>query len=206
MRASVVGRMSSAARYKIPLPPPVLGALVAMENFLQRKGFWLLALASVLYYTAYYDTGLSLTGERGSNVLIAQRLLAGERPFVDLFPGYNLLWFYPMTAVYAVVGPHWLATRIYFLVIAVVTALMGYSLVRRVTGQAWLALLAGVFMVLIPGAIFRNYMGFIGFAPPCCCCGPTFSSREVPADRSHGWSWPARDWLFASFCASSPAC
>jgi len=155
--------MSSAARYKIPpLPPPVLGALVAMENFLQRKGFWLLALASVLYYTAYYDTGLSLTGERGSNVLIAQRLLAGERPFVDFFPGYNLLWFYPMTAIYAVVGPHWLATRIYFLVIAVVTALMGYSLVRRVTGQAWLALIAGVFMVLMPGAIFRNYMGFIG--------------------------------------------
>jgi hypothetical protein len=34
--------------------------------------------------------------------------------------------------------------------------------VRRVTGQAWLALVTGVFMVLMPGAIFRNYMGLIG--------------------------------------------
>ena len=146
----------------MPLPPSALNSLAAVENFLQRRGFWILALAALFYYGSYYDTGLTLTGERGSNVLIAQRILAGERPFIDVFPGYNLLWFYPMSAIYAVIGPHWLATRIYFLLLAVVTALMGYALVRRATGRAWLAMIAGVFMVLMPGAIFRNYMGFIG--------------------------------------------
>ena len=145
-----------------PISKLVHGKLSSLENFLQSWGCLLLGLAAVVYYASYYDTGFSLTGERGSNVLIATRILAGERPFVDLFPGYNLLWFYPMTAIYAVLGPHWLATRIYFLLVALATGLMGYTLVRRVTGQAWLALIAGVFMVLMPGAIFRNYMGFIG--------------------------------------------
>lgn len=138
------------------------GKMGALENFLREWGFWLLALSAIVYYASYYDTGLTLTGERGSNVLIAMRILGGERPFVDVFPGYNLLWFYPISGLYAVLGPHWLATRIYFLVLAVLTALMGYALVRRVTGQAWLALIAGIFIMLMPGAIFRNYMGFIG--------------------------------------------
>jgi 4-amino-4-deoxy-L-arabinose transferase-like glycosyltransferase len=132
------------------------------ELFLDKWGFWILAAAAVAYYGLYFDCGLMMTGEQGSNALIAMRILEGERPFVDLFTGYNLLWFYPITGLFAVLGPHWLAMRICFLLLAVVTALMGYSLVRRVTGQAWLALIAGFFMTLMPGAIFRNYMGFIG--------------------------------------------
>lgn len=153
--------MSLLVKKSMPLSS-VRDGLIAVESFLQRRGFWILALVALGYYASYCATGLTLTGERGSNVLIAQRILAGERPFVDLFPGYNLLWFYPMSALYVIIGPHWLATRLYFLVLAVATALMGYALVKRVTGQVWLALLAGAFMVLMPGAIFRNYMGFIG--------------------------------------------
>jgi 4-amino-4-deoxy-L-arabinose transferase-like glycosyltransferase len=129
---------------------------------LDKRGFWLLLAAAVVYYALYFNCGLMLTGEQGSNALIAMRMLAGERPFVDMFIGYNLLWFYPIAGLFAVLGPHWLAMRVFFLLLAVVTALLGYSLVRRVTGQAWLALIAGVFMVLMPGAVFRNYMGFIG--------------------------------------------
>jgi len=135
---------------------------MSAELFLDKWGFWILIAAAFVYYGSYFDCGLLMTGEQGSNALIAMRMLAGERPFVDMFIGYNLLWFYPIAGLFAVSGPHWLAMRIFFLLLAIITALLGYSLVRRVTGQAWLALLAGVFMVLMPGAIFRNYMGFIG--------------------------------------------
>jgi hypothetical protein len=136
--------------------------LVAAEAFLARRGFWLLAVFAIVYYALYYDTGLRLTGEQGSNALIAMRILGGERPIADMFIGYNLLWFYPLVWIFSLIGPHWLAMRIYFLVVALVTALLGYALVRRVTGLAWAALATGVLMVLMPGAIFRNYLGFIG--------------------------------------------
>ena len=134
----------------------------AVESFLARRGFWLLAAFAAVYYALYYDTGLKLTGEQGSNALIAMRILGGERPIADMFIGYNLLWFYPLVWIFSVLGPHWLAMRIYFLLVAAVTALLGYALVRRVTGLAWPALVTGVFMVLMPGSIFRNYLGFIG--------------------------------------------
>lgn len=135
---------------------------VAVEAFLSRRGFWLLAAFAFVYYALYYDTGLKLSGEQGSNALIAMRILGGERPIADMFIGYNLLWFYPLVWIFSVLGPDWLAMRIYFLVIAAVTALLGYALVRRVTGLAWAAFITGVFMVLMPSSIFRNYLGFIG--------------------------------------------
>lgn len=136
--------------------------MAGVESFLRRRGFWLLAAFAVIYYAAYHATGLALSGEQGSNALIAMRILGGERPIADMFIGYNLLWFYPLVWLFSLLGPHWLAMRIYFAVLAAAAALLGYALVRRVTGQAWLALLTGVFMVLMPGAIFRNYMGLIG--------------------------------------------
>ncbi|MFM7375529.1 MAG: hypothetical protein ACKO39_10315, partial [Chthoniobacterales bacterium] len=55
--------------------------------FLDKWGFWLLLAAAAVYYTLYFDCGLMLTGEQGSNALIAMRMLAGERPFVDMFIG-----------------------------------------------------------------------------------------------------------------------
>lgn len=131
------------------------------EGWLHRRGFWAVLVFGLVYYALYYDTGLQLTGEQGSNALLATRLLEGKRPIVDTFLGYNLMWFYPLAAIFKFTGPHWLAMRIYFLVLALVTGLAGFCLVRRVTGQGWLAVLAGVFMILMPGMIFRNYMGFL---------------------------------------------
>jgi len=146
----------------IPAAPAWRAWPAAVEEFLAKRGFWLLAVFAVFYYALYLNVGLKLTGEQGSNALIAMRILGGERPIADMFIGYNLLWFYPLVWIFDLVGPNWLAMRLYFFVLAGVTGLMGYALVRRVTGQAWLAMIAGVFMVLMPGAIFRNYMGFLG--------------------------------------------
>ena len=132
------------------------------EAFLRQRGFALLVLFGLLYYGAYYNTGLVLTGEGGSNALLASRILEGWRPIVDMFVGYNLLWFYPIAGLFKVTGPHMLAMQIFFMSLSLITGGLGFHLVKKTTGQAWLALLAGGLMVLMPGAIFRHYMGFIG--------------------------------------------
>jgi hypothetical protein len=132
------------------------------EAFLQRWGFALLVLFGLLYYGAYYNTALVLTGEGGSNALIALRILDGWRPIADMFVGYNLLWFYPIAGLFEITGPHMLAMQIFFMSLSLITGWLGFYLVKKTTGQAWLALLAGGLMILMPGAMFRNYMGFIG--------------------------------------------
>jgi hypothetical protein len=132
------------------------------EAFLQRWGFALLVLFGLLYYGAYYNTGLVLTGEGGSNALLASRILEGWRPIVDMFVGYNLLWFYPIAGLFKITGPHMLAMQVFFMCLSLITGALGFHLVKKTTGQAWLALLAGGLMILMPGAMFRNYMGFIG--------------------------------------------
>jgi hypothetical protein len=134
----------------------------AVEAFLQRWGLALLVLFAVLYYEAYYNTALLLTGESGSNALIASRIIEGWRPIADMFVGYNLLWFYPIAALFKITGPHMLAMQIFFMCLCLVTSTLGFLLVKKTTGQAWLAMLAGGLMILMPGAMFRNYMGFIG--------------------------------------------
>jgi hypothetical protein len=177
-------------------------ACVAAEGFLARRGFWLLAAFAVVYYALYFDTGLQLTGEQGSNALIAMRILDGERPIADMFIGYNLLWFYPLVGIFALLGPHWLAMRIYFLVLAAVTALLGYALVRRVTGLAWAALLTGLFMVLMPGAIFRNYLGFIGILAATVLLRGYVLPAATPA-KQIGWMALAGAGLAVCFLALS---
>ena len=132
------------------------------EAFLRQRGFALLVLFGLLYYGAYYNTGLVLTGEGGSNALLASRILEGWRPIVDMFVGYNLLWFYPIAGLFKITGPHMLAMQIFFMSLSLITGGLGFHLVKKTTGQAWLALLAGGLMILMPGAMFRNYMGFIG--------------------------------------------
>lgn len=137
-------------------------AAMAAERFLQRFGFPLFLVFALAYYALYYNAGLVLSGEAGSNALIAMRINEGWLPIRDMFIGYNIGWFLPLSGIYALFGPHLLLTKIFFLALCVITGAAGYLLVRRVTGRSAPAVLAGVFMILMPGAFFRNYMGFIG--------------------------------------------
>lgn len=101
------------------------------ESFLQRWGFVLLVLFGLLYYGAYYNTGLVLTGEGGSNALLASRILEGWRPIVDMFVGYNLLWFYPIAGLFKITGPHMLAMQIFFMGLSLITGGLGFHLVKK---------------------------------------------------------------------------
>src|ERR1700748_2236478 len=100
---------------------------------------WLLLVIAVAYYATYALSGLDLGGEGGTTAVIAQRLLDGQRPFVDTFLGYNLLWFYPLVWLFQIFGPNFTVVRIFFFVLSIITSLLAYRTVRRVSGSAVLA-------------------------------------------------------------------
>ena len=137
-------------------------AASAIEIFIARWGWALLLVFALVYYGQYYRSGLNLGGEGGTNAVLAMRLMEGQRPIVDTFLGYNLLWFYPIVALFSITGPDFTALRIFFFVLCAASALLGFFVVRAATHRAWLALVVGVLLVLVPGMIFRNYMGLIG--------------------------------------------
>ena len=133
----------------------------SLETFLFKHGLSAVLLFALVYYALYHNAHLSLTGEAGSNVLIAQRILEGWRPIKDMFIGYNLMWFYPLSWIFEFTGPNLLASRIYFLLLCVLSGLMGFALVRRVTGSGILAAVVGTLMILMPGAMYRNNVAFV---------------------------------------------
>jgi hypothetical protein len=97
----------------------ILAIAARVESWLGRYGAWALAGFALIYYGLYYNCDLPLTGEAGSNALIAQRIREGWLPIKDMFVGYNLMWFYPLAGIFEITGPHLLATRIFFLCLSV---------------------------------------------------------------------------------------
>jgi hypothetical protein len=135
------------------------------SEFANRAGSWRvvwLILFALLYYSSYGLSGLHLRGEGGTIAVIAQRMLEGQRPLADTFLGYNLFWFYPIVALFAITGPNFLVVRIFFYVLSTITGILGYRVVWRVTGRPLLSLLAALIVILIPGMQFRTYMGLLG--------------------------------------------
>ena len=142
---------------------PVSNAVTSRKANLGRWWLpWLLLAVAIAYYSAYALSGLDLGGEGGTTAVIAQRLLDGQRPFVDTFLGYNLLWFYPLVWLFQIFGPNFTVVRIFFFVLSILTALLAYRTVRRVSGTAWLAFVCALVLILIPGIQFRNYLGLLG--------------------------------------------
>jgi hypothetical protein len=133
----------------------------AAELFLRRRGLLLLLLFALGYYGYYYNVWPGPYGEGGLVAVIAQRLMEGQRPIVDTFLGYNLLWFYPVVAVFKLAGPSYIALRLFFFALSLGTGLTGWWLMRACTGRAWPAFLAGLLMIGLPGQMYRNYMAFL---------------------------------------------
>jgi hypothetical protein len=119
---------------------------------------------AIAYYAIYALSGLDLGGEGGTTAVIAQRLLEGQRPFVDTFLGYNLLWFYPIVCLFQIFGPNFTLVRIFFFVLSILTGMLAYRTVRRVTHSGLLAFGCALVLILIPGIQFRNYLGLLGVA------------------------------------------
>jgi hypothetical protein len=145
------------------LGQPVSASVTPTKASSSRRWLpWLLLGIAIAYYATYALSGLDLGGEGGTTAVIAQRLLDGQRPFVDTFLGYNLLWFYPLVWLFQIFGPNFTVVRIFFFVLSIITALLAYRTVRRVSGSAWLAFVCALVLILIPGIQFRNYLGLLG--------------------------------------------
>jgi hypothetical protein len=140
-----------------------------MKNGTVLAGNWprflapaLLVLFAIFYYGSYALSGLDLAGEGGTIAVIAQRIDEGQRPLVDTFLGYNVLWFYPIVWLFRITGPNFIVVRVFFFVVSILAGLIGYRTVSRVTGRVVLGMMAGLVIILIPGMQFRNYMALLG--------------------------------------------
>jgi len=130
-----------------------------------RSGFlmpWLLAGFAVIYYSLYVNAGLNLGGEGGTAGVVAMRLISGQRPIVDTFLGYNVLWFFPVAWVFELTGPNYLVLRWYFFVFCTAAGLLTYFVVHGYTRNAWYSAIPAVMVILVPGMQFRNYLPFLG--------------------------------------------
>src|SRR6266481_7569749 len=118
-----------------------------------------LFIFALVYYGSYAFSGLDLNGEGGTIAVVADRIRHGSRPFVDTFLGYNLLWFYPIVWLFQIFGPNFTLVRIFFFVLSILTGMLAYRTVRRVTHSDLLAFGCALVLILIPGIQFRNYLG-----------------------------------------------
>lgn len=128
----------------------------------QHRWILLILLIAIVYYSAFWRSGLILSGEEGVAAVIAQRLNLGQLPIVDTFLGYNVGWFYPIAFLFKVTGPNYLVMRAYFFVMAFLAGMAAYFTVWLVSRRAGLSFLAGLLVTLMPGLIGRNYMGLLG--------------------------------------------
>ncbi len=138
------------------------------------RGVWslvpvlIIIAAALAYYGSYWHYWFNPHDEGGTVCLIAQRLLQGERPWVDVEPGYNIGWFYPLVALFKLTGVNYLAARAWFFALSTITALLGFFVVKRVTGSRWAGLGVGLALVAFPGSQFKNYIPLAAAANTAC--------------------------------------
>jgi hypothetical protein len=125
-------------------------------------------VAAIAYYGSYWHFWFNPHDEGGTACLIAQRLMEGERPWVDVEPGYNVGWFYPIIGLFHFTGVNYLAVRAWFFVLATITALLGCGIVTRVTGSRWWGMVTGLLLVVFPGSQFKDYIPLAEAANTAC--------------------------------------
>jgi hypothetical protein len=119
-----------------------------------------LVLFAFVYYGLIFRYGLNLADE-GNVALISQRLMHGERPFMEVSPGYNVLWFYPVSALFRLFGTNLLLMRAYFYGISTASGLIAFLLLRRLDAPLWLALVQGSVVISVTGQYFKAYIPFL---------------------------------------------
>ena len=166
-----------------------------------RAGFvvpWLLAGFAVFYYSLYVNAGLNLGGEGGTAGVVAMRLMSGQRPIVDTFLGYNVMWFLPVAGLFELTGPDYLVLRWYFFAICTASGLLAYFVVLGRTRSAWYSAVPALMVILVPGMIFRNYMPFLGVLNAFLLTR-AFVVRRESARKTFAWALAAGAGLGLTF-------
>ena len=135
-----------------------------MDTLNRRRNTLLAGAALVsfafVYYSLIYRYGLNLADE-GNVGLISQRLMRGERPFLDISPGYNVLWFYPISTLFRLFGTNLLLMRAYFYGMSTASGLIAFLLLRRLDAPLWLAFVQGLVVFSVTGQYFKAYIPFL---------------------------------------------
>ncbi len=155
---------SSLAQENAACPPPS-GKNAALLRWLPTI---IIVAAALAYYGSYLRYWFNPHDEGGTVCLIAQRLMQGERPWVDVALGYNVGWFYPLVGLFHITGVNYLAARAFFFTLSTITALLGCGIVKRVGGPRWLGVAVGLVLVALPGSQFKNYIPLAGMANTAC--------------------------------------
>ncbi len=119
-----------------------------------------LAAVGLVYYGQYYNCGFTYSDE-GSVLLVTVRLLAGDRPFLDIKLGYGPMWFYPLVLLFKATGVSFIVLRIYFFSLALLTSLLAYLTVQIQTGRTQLAVAVALINLLVPGTVHKTYIPLI---------------------------------------------
>jgi len=131
-----------------------------MDALNRRRNTLVAGAALVLFATVYYGLILNLADE-GSVALLSQRLLHGERPFLNVSLGYNVLWFYPISTLFRLFGTNLLLMRTYFYGISTASGLIAFMLLRRLDAPLWLAFAQGLAVISVTGQYFKAYIPFL---------------------------------------------
>ena len=163
----------------------------AVECMRLRLAMPLILVAfALIYYSLYANAGLNLGGEGGTAGVVAMRLMAGQRPFVDTFLGYNVMWFLPVAGLFELTGPNYLVLRWYFFAFCVASGLLTYFVVHGYTRNPWFSAIPALLVILVPGMIFRNYMPFLGVLNAFLLTRAFVMRRES--------SWKTFAWMIAA--------
>jgi hypothetical protein len=133
--------------------------LTGLRNF-DYFAVMALAVIAFCYYGAFYNFAFNLADE-GSVALISEKLLKGERPFVDIETGYGILWYLPIVYLFKVFGVKFYLIRIYFLLIAFAATLCAYGLMLRLTANRLIAFTVALVVLWFPGSIHKTYLPFL---------------------------------------------
>lgn len=155
------------------------------DRWLARLSPVVILLAALAYYGSYIGFWFNPHDEGGTAALTAMRLLNGEAPIRDVELGYNVGWFWPIVGLFKVVGVNFIAMRAYFFCLSTLTALLGWNLVRRLSGKEWLGLLAGLALVIFPGSQFKNYIPLLCVANTYCVAAAAMAYRAP--EREFWW-------------------
>lgn len=159
---------------------------------------WLLAGFAIFYYSLYAAAGLNLGGEGGTAGVVAMRLMSGQRPIVDTFLGYNVMWFFPIAGLFEITGPNYLVLRWYFFTFCTASGLLTYFVVHGYTRNPWYSAIPAVMVILVPGMMFRNYQPFLGILNAFLLTRAFVMRRESPV-KSLAWMLAAGTGLGITF-------
>lgn len=148
---------------------------IALARWLPRVAPLLIVVVALCYYGSYIQFWFNPHDEGGTAAFTAMRLLAGEAPIRDVDLGYNVGWFWPIVTLFKITGVNFLLMRGYFFALSTITALLGWTLTRRLTHNDWLALGVGLVLVIFPGSQFKNYNPLLVVANMLCVINAAFA-------------------------------